>query len=115
MVFMSIFNFLEPAVTIIAQAIPMFRVLVVNVKRGSNAVRITSPTGVDGTSSGSAPVRSWGSRGIYNNNSKLVDEEMLPVQMTNSGGPSAASSAGPAGSGSDVDLKCRENRSWLAG
>ncbi len=43
MVFMSIFNFLEPSVTIIAQAIPMFRVLVVNAKK-SNATgaRITS-------------------------------------------------------------------------
>ncbi|KAL2148983.1 hypothetical protein VTH82DRAFT_1669 [Thermothelomyces myriococcoides] len=36
MVFMSIFNFLEPGVTIIAQTIPMFRVLVVTVKRGSS-------------------------------------------------------------------------------
>jgi len=30
MIFISIFNFLEPSVTIIAQAIPMFRVLFVN-------------------------------------------------------------------------------------
>ncbi|KFY94798.1 hypothetical protein V500_03063 [Pseudogymnoascus sp. VKM F-4518 (FW-2643)] len=45
MIFMSIFNFLEPAVTIIAQAIPMFRVLVVGVKRATQtSVRITSLT-----------------------------------------------------------------------
>jgi hypothetical protein len=45
MIFMSIFNFLEPAVTIIAQAIPMFRVLVVGVKRAApTSVRITSLT-----------------------------------------------------------------------
>lgn len=43
MVFMMIFNFLEPGVTIIAQSIPMFRVLVVNVKKSSNAIRISSP------------------------------------------------------------------------
>lgn len=38
MIFISIFNFLEPCVTIIAQAIPMFRVLFVNssAKRGTN-------------------------------------------------------------------------------
>ncbi|KAK0702809.1 hypothetical protein B0H67DRAFT_499838 [Lasiosphaeris hirsuta] len=37
MIFISIFNFLEPCVTIIAQAIPMFRVLFVNsaAKRGT--------------------------------------------------------------------------------
>ncbi len=44
MIFMSIFNVLEPGITIIAQAIPMFRLLVVNVKKDSNAVRISSPT-----------------------------------------------------------------------
>ncbi len=44
MVFMSIFNFLEPSITIIVQAIPMFRVLVVNVKKATTAVRITSAT-----------------------------------------------------------------------
>ncbi|KAL5344684.1 hypothetical protein ACLOAV_010376 [Pseudogymnoascus australis] len=33
MVFMSIFNFMEPAVSIIAQSIPMFRVLFIRVKR----------------------------------------------------------------------------------
>lgn len=42
---MSVFNFLEPAVTIIAQTIPMFRVLLVTVKRGTqNGMHITSPT-----------------------------------------------------------------------
>lgn len=46
MVFVSIFNFLEPAVSIIAQAIPMFRVLFINAKKHHNrsGVRLTSPT-----------------------------------------------------------------------
>lgn len=48
MVFMSIFNFLEPSVTIIAQAIPMFRVLVVNVKKATTAMRITSASRATG-------------------------------------------------------------------
>ncbi|KAL2256398.1 hypothetical protein VTK26DRAFT_1737 [Humicola hyalothermophila] len=43
LVFMMIFNFLEPGVTIMAQSIPMFRVLFVNVKKSSNAIRISSP------------------------------------------------------------------------
>lgn len=43
LVFMMIFNFLEPGVTIMAQSIPMFRVLVVNVKKSTNAIRISSP------------------------------------------------------------------------
>lgn len=43
--FMAIFNYLEPGVTIIAQTIPMFRVLLSSVKRGTQyEVRITSPT-----------------------------------------------------------------------
>lgn len=33
MIFMSIFNFLEPAATIVAQTIPIFRVLLVGAKR----------------------------------------------------------------------------------
>lgn len=41
MVFMSIFNFLEPAVTIIAQAIPMFRVLLARQTKMST-IRLTS-------------------------------------------------------------------------
>ncbi|GAB1319351.1 Rhodopsin domain-containing protein [Madurella fahalii] len=46
MMFMAIFNFLEPAVTIIAQTIPMFRVLLsASVNRSTQYnVRITSPT-----------------------------------------------------------------------
>ncbi len=45
MVFMSIFNFLEPSVTIIAQAIPMFRVLIVNAKKATTTGgRFTSAT-----------------------------------------------------------------------
>ena len=41
MIFMSIFNFLEPSVTIIAQAIPMFRVLFVRQQKMSS-IRLTS-------------------------------------------------------------------------
>ena len=41
MVFMSIFNFLEPSVTIIAQAIPMFRVLLIRQQKMSS-IRLTS-------------------------------------------------------------------------
>ena len=35
MVFMLLFNFLEPSVTIIAQTIPIFRVLFIRVKRAT--------------------------------------------------------------------------------
>ncbi len=45
MIFMAIFNFLEPGVTIIAQAIPMFRVLIVN---GRIRGRIRFTMGVSG-------------------------------------------------------------------
>lgn len=45
MIFMAIFNFLEPAVTIILQTIPMFRVLFMDIKRGTqNGIRINSPS-----------------------------------------------------------------------
>lgn len=45
MVFMSIFNFLEPSVSIIAQTIPMFRVLFIRVKRDTQRdIRINSLT-----------------------------------------------------------------------
>jgi hypothetical protein len=103
MVFMSIFNFLEPGVTIIAQAIPMFRVLVVNVKRGSNAVRISSPTGAAGTGSGSAPIRSWNSKRL---NPLEADEELMHVRI----GPGGriVHVAGPEGS--DDDLKIYDGR-----
>ena len=103
MVFMSIFNFLEPGVTIIAQAIPMFRVLVVNVKRGSNAVRISSPTGAQGTGSGSAPIRSWNSKRL---NPLEADEELMHVRL----GPGGrlVHVAGPEGS--DDDLKIYDGR-----
>lgn len=103
MVFMSIFNFLEPGVTIIAQAIPMFRVLVVNVKRGSNAVRISSPTGAAGDGSGSAPIRSWNSKRL---NPREADEELMHVRI----GPGGrlVHLAGPEGS--DDDLKIYDGR-----
>lgn len=42
--FMSMFNFLEPAITIIAQTIPIFRVLLIRIKRGTqNGIRINLP------------------------------------------------------------------------
>lgn len=49
MVFMLLFNFLEPACTIIAQTIPIFRVLISRVKRATqrsknSAVHMHPPT-----------------------------------------------------------------------
>jgi hypothetical protein len=81
MVFMSIFNFLEPAVTIIAQAIPMFRVLVVNVKKNSNAVRISSPTGQDKSHLHSQQMRTWNSKVLGVDPRREPDEELLHVRV----------------------------------
>ena len=44
MIFMAIFNFLEPAVTIIAQTIPMFRVLIVKAKKVTGNTMQSSPS-----------------------------------------------------------------------
>lgn len=65
MVFMSIFNFLEPSITIIVQAIPMFRVLVVQVKKATTAVRITSATralNTNNTNNAAKARREWSSK-----------------------------------------------------
>lgn len=94
MVFMSIFNFLEPGVTIIAQAIPMFRVLVVSVKNASNAVRISSPS-AHGTS---ALARTWNSK---SRSRRDPDEELLHVDVER---PSRAVHA-PGPTGSDDEWK----------
>lgn len=80
MVFMSIFNFLEPAVTIIAQVIPMFRVLVSNMKKGSNAVRISSPTQGDKSNVHSQQTRPWNSK-VLGETRKEPDEELLHVRV----------------------------------
>ena len=80
MVFMSIFNFLEPAVTIIAQAIPMFRMLVVNVKKGTNAVRISSPTEGNKSNVHSRQMRTWNSK-VLGETPKEPDEELLHVRV----------------------------------
>ncbi len=80
MIFMAIFNFLEPAVTIIAQAIPMFRVLVVNVKKGSNAVRISSPTMGGKSNAHSQQLRSWNAK-VMGNSRAQPDEELLNVKV----------------------------------
>lgn len=74
---MSIFNFLEPSITIIAQAIPMFRVLVVNVKKGTTAVRISSPSGVGRSA---AAQRTWNSK-VLVHSSIEQDEELLHIRM----------------------------------
>jgi hypothetical protein len=95
MVFMSIFNFLEPSITIIAQAIPMFRVLVVNVKKNSNAVRISSPSGLP--HSGSAPHRTWNSKA--HSHHRDPDEELLHMRVGTGG--RIVQVAGPDDSGSD--------------
>jgi hypothetical protein len=83
LVFMSIFNILEPSITIIAQAIPMFRVLVVNVKKGSSAVRISSPSGMGSRSA--AAQRSWNSK-VLVKSSIEQDEEMLNMGRMDSTG-----------------------------
>jgi hypothetical protein len=83
MVFMSIFNFLEPGITIIAQAIPMFRVLVVNVKKDSTAVRITSATAGNKSNAHSHQMRTWNSR-VLGETRKEPDEELLHVHVERS-------------------------------
>lgn len=100
MVFMSIFNFLEPGVTIIAQTIPMFRVLVVNVKNGT--MRISSPSGAAGN--GSALARTWNSK---SQRSRDPDEELLHVGSAHR----SVHVPGPARSaGSDDDWKIYDGR-----
>lgn len=89
LVFMSIFNFLEPSVTIIAQAIPMFRVLVVNVKKSSNALRISSPTDQANSNALSRRMRSW---------DKQPDEELANMHI-GPGGHVVHISAGSGGTG----------------
>jgi hypothetical protein len=86
---MSIFNFLEPSVTIIAQAIPMFRVLVVNVKKNSNAVRISSPTGQALSNDLSLRMRTW---------DKQPDEELGHMRIS-PGGHVVHISGGSGGTG----------------
>ncbi|KAK4245435.1 hypothetical protein C7999DRAFT_34198 [Corynascus novoguineensis] len=105
MVFMSIFNFLEPGVTIIAQAIPMFRVLVVNVKRGSSAVRISSPSG---GRTASAPIRTWNTtkRGSKAHNRLDLDELLLHVRS----GPGGRTVHEQGPHGSDYDFKVYDGR-----
>ncbi len=80
MVFMSIFNFLEPSVTIIAQAIPMFRVLVVNVKKATSDVRISSSTQGLQSNLHSHQRRAWNSR-ILGGSRKEPDEALLQVRV----------------------------------
>ncbi|KAL2162488.1 hypothetical protein VTH06DRAFT_7402 [Thermothelomyces fergusii] len=102
MVFMSIFNFLEPGATIVAQTIPMFRVLVVSVKRGSSAVRISSPAGAADTTL--APIRTWNNNGRRSSkvhNRLGVNEEFLQMHV----GPGGRSFHGSKPQGSDDDLK----------
>jgi len=102
MVFMSIFNFLEPGVTIIAQTIPMFRVLVVNVKNGTSAIRISSPSGV--AANGSALARTWNSK---SHRSRDPDEELLHVGSAHR----SVHVSGPARSaGSDDGWKIYDGR-----
>ncbi|KAK2784785.1 hypothetical protein FQN52_008870 [Onygenales sp. PD_12] len=65
MIFMSIFNFMEPAVSIIAQAIPMFRVLFTHAKRHTQiTVRLNSLSRVEltGAKSNSLEHGTWDSK-----------------------------------------------------
>ncbi|KAK3898115.1 hypothetical protein C8A05DRAFT_19247 [Staphylotrichum tortipilum] len=80
MIFMAIFNFLEPAVTIIAQAIPMFRVLIVNVKKATSAVRISSPTMGNKSNMHSQQLRSWNAK-VMGGSRVQPDEELLHVKV----------------------------------
>ena len=79
MVFMSIFNFLEPAVTVIAQAIPMFRVLLVNVAKGTTSVH-ASPTEGNKSNGYSQQMRTWNSK-VLGETRKEGDEELLYVRV----------------------------------
>ncbi len=80
MVFMSIFNFLEPGITIIAQAIPMFRVLVVNVKKEVTGIRIGSTGAGNKSNLHSHQMRTWNSR-VLGETVKEADEELLHVHV----------------------------------
>jgi hypothetical protein len=78
MVFMSIFNFLEPAVTIIAQAIPMFRVLLVSVAKGATSVH-ASPSEGNKSNMHSKQMR-WNSK-VLSEPRKEGDEELLTIHV----------------------------------
>ena len=66
MIFMPIFNFMEPAVSIIAQSIPMFRVLFIRVKRDthkkSSRNSLTSRVEPTGAKSNSLENGTWDSK-----------------------------------------------------
>lgn len=109
MVFMSIFNFLEPALSIICQAIPMFRVLVINVKRATSAVRITSPTRASGKSNmHSQQMRAWNSRvlgGGSDARTGTYDEELLTVRVDRTVDVSSSTMGSQGSAGSEVMLE----------
>ncbi len=118
MIFMSIFNFLEPAVTIIAQAIPMFRVLVVNVKKNSNAVRISSPTQGHHSNIHSQQMRSWNAKAMGVDPRREPDEELLHVRVdrtvqvsTTLASADALSAASDSGDDKLYDGTLRQHRS----
>jgi len=118
MIFMSIFNFLEPAVTIIAQAIPMFRVLVVNVKKNSNAVRISSPTQGHHSNIHSQQMRSWNAKAMGVDPRRETDEELLHVRVhrtvqvsTTLASADALSAASDSGDDKLYDGTLRQHRS----
>ncbi|KAL2265062.1 hypothetical protein VTJ83DRAFT_7572 [Remersonia thermophila] len=94
LVFMSIFQFLEPCVTLIAQAIPMFRALVVKVK-SSSIHRLSSPDDIMLSASTRLPP-SWTSKGHDE------QHEVAPQQ--------GSDAAGPAGRDVDDDLERQESR-----
>jgi hypothetical protein len=81
---MAIFNFLEPAVAIIAQAIPMFRVLVVKARKGSEAVCIGSPTDGNKPSMQAQQMRAWNSKMLGADlRERESDEELLRLRAEN--------------------------------
>ncbi len=103
MVFMSIFNFLEPAVTIIAQAIPMFRVLFVNIAKGLTTV--ASPSEGNKSNLHSQQMR-WNSK-VLSEARKEGDEEMLCIQVART--VQISSSAASAGDGAS---DCGEDKMY---
>lgn len=115
MVFMSIFNFLEPAVSIIAQTIPMFRVLFIRAIHTNSTLRggvrehsCTSRADLTRDKSNSLEQGNWDGRKASDCPKDQV-HELLSVQVCPSG---RVVMAKPYDSGED-DEKFSNNRSCL--
>ena len=102
MVFMTIFNFLEPGITIIAQAIPMFRLLLVNAKKDSTAVRISSRTVGNKSHVHAEQARTWNSK-VLGETCKEPDQELLHVHVNRTIQVSSTTVSGGSGSSDSGD------------